>query len=119
MKRSVARAVRLKPISRAVHVKRHRLSAEWHASVIQELRVYGVSRATWVTPGLKQAIEFRLEACLLCSLDYFILQIQDQVDEVVTVPCNPHYQVPVLFRMPLCITQHVGVYHVELDMMTV
>jgi hypothetical protein len=56
MKRSVARAVRLKRISRAVHVKRHRLSAEWHASVIQELRVYGVSRATWVTPGLKQQL---------------------------------------------------------------
>ena len=46
-----------------------------------------------------------------------ILKILAKVVEVITVPCNSYYKVPVPFRMPLCFSQGIGIYHIELNMM--
>ena len=51
--------------------------------------------------------------------DYFILQIDSQIDKVITISGNPHNQVPVFAWFLLRFAQGFGIDNIELNMMAI
>ena len=56
---------------------------------------------------------------MLRSLDDFILKIKTDVDEIITIAGDSHYEISVFFGMLLCVTERFGSDHIELDVMSV
>ena len=56
-----------------------------------------------------------LERAMLCAFHNFILNDLIQVYKILTKTSYANQKVAVLFRMFLCILQHLLVYHIELN----
>ena len=55
---------------------------------------------------------------LLCPLDDLILKRLAQIAEEITVSCDAHDQILILFRIILGVDQCLLIYDIELDMMS-
>ena len=55
---------------------------------------------------------------LLGPADNLFLVLMVEVDEIITIACNPDQQVTVFVRNLLCLAQSFRIHDIELDMVT-